>query len=134
NSFRCCVWPVKYFGNFADWQDSPSATPLPEHRLKVPFKKGAGVLEVLFDVGLGSGDALKRLVEDTDDPLLFRERRNGDRIVFNELLRNTLVPDSARHPSRAFDSKSFARQVVVEPFFAEPLIRAKHDVFARPEA
>jgi len=37
-------------------------------------------LEVLFGVGFGGGDALKRFVEDADDTSLFRERgqRNLD--------------------------------------------------------
>ena len=42
--------------------------------LEVAFEEGAGVLEVLFGVGFGGGDALKRFVEDADDPLLFGER------------------------------------------------------------
>ena len=45
------------------------------------FEQGAGVLEVLFGVGFGGGDAVKRFVEDADDPLLFGERRNGNRIA-----------------------------------------------------
>jgi hypothetical protein len=35
------------------------------------LENGAGVLEVLFSVGFGGGDALKRFVEDANDPLLF---------------------------------------------------------------
>ena len=42
------------------------------------FEEGAGVLEVLFGVGFGGGDALKRFVEDADDPLLFGERRDWE--------------------------------------------------------
>ena len=41
------------------------------------FEEGAGVLEVLFGVGFGGGDALKRFVENADDPLLFGKRWNG---------------------------------------------------------
>lgn len=40
------------------------------------FEEGAGVVEVLF--GIGSGETLKRFVEDADDPLLFGERREND--------------------------------------------------------
>ena len=43
--------------------------------LEVAFEEGAGVLEVLFGVGFGGGDALKRFVKDADDPLLLGERR-----------------------------------------------------------
>src|ERR1035437_1009587 len=45
-----------------------------EDGLEVAFEEGAGVLEVLLGVGFGGGDALKRFVEDADDPLLFGER------------------------------------------------------------
>ena len=41
--------------------------------MEVAFEEGAGVLEVLFGVGFGGGDALKRFVEEADDPLLFGE-------------------------------------------------------------
>ena len=54
----------------------PPLAALGEDGLEVAFKEGAGVLEVLFGVGFGGGDALKRFVEDADDPLLFGERRN----------------------------------------------------------
>ena len=40
------------------------------------FKDGAGVLEVLFGVGFGGGDAVKCFVENANDPLLFGERWN----------------------------------------------------------
>ena len=43
------------------------------------FENGAGVLEVLFGVGFGGGDTLKRFVEDADDALLFGKRGNGNR-------------------------------------------------------
>src|SRR5712692_9923659 len=42
--------------------------------MMVTFKQSAGVLEVLFGVGFGGGDAVKRFVEDADDPPLFGER------------------------------------------------------------
>ena len=53
----------------------PTFTRLSEDGLKMAFKQRAGVLEVLFGVGFGGGDAVKRFVEDADDPLLFGERR-----------------------------------------------------------
>ena len=61
----------------AEWLFHPALTALGEDGLKVAFKEGTGVLEVLFGVGFGGGDALKRFVEDADDPLLFGERGNG---------------------------------------------------------
>ena len=50
------------------------------------FEQGAGVLQVLFGVGFGGGDAGKRLVENTDDALLFGERRVGYRNRVQRLL------------------------------------------------
>jgi hypothetical protein len=44
----------------------------------VAFKQGAGVLEVLFGVGFGGGDAVEGFVEDGDDAVLFGERGNGN--------------------------------------------------------
>ena len=58
-----------------------STHPLPrwvKTALQVAFEQGAGVLEVLFGVGFGGGDAVKRFVEDADDPLLFGERREAN--------------------------------------------------------
>ena len=52
----------------------PPRAALGEDGLEVAFEEGAGVLEVLFGVGFGGGDALKRFVEDADDPLLFGKR------------------------------------------------------------
>ena len=49
----------------------PPLTPLRENGLQVTFKQGAGVLEVLFGVGLGGGDAVEGFVEDGDDAVLF---------------------------------------------------------------
>ena len=42
-----------------------------------------GVLEVLFGVGFGGGDAVKRFVEDADDSPLFGEGRNRNVCVFD---------------------------------------------------
>ena len=57
----------------------PAFASLGEDGLEVAFKQRTGVLEVLFGVGLGAGEAGKRLVQHADDPLLFRERRDGNR-------------------------------------------------------
>ena len=42
------------------------------------FASGVSSKEVLFRVGFGRGDALKRLIEDADNPLLFGEGRIAD--------------------------------------------------------
>ena len=63
----------------------PPLAALGEDGLEVAFEEGAGVLEVLFGVGFGGGDALKRFVEDADDPLLFGERGTGIGIVQRSL-------------------------------------------------
>ena len=44
----------------------------------IPFEEGAGVLEVLFGVGLGGGEARKRFVQQADDPLLVGQRGDGN--------------------------------------------------------
>ena len=49
----------------------PPLAALGKDGLEVTFEEGAGVLEILFGVGLCGGDAVKRFVEDADDPLLF---------------------------------------------------------------
>lgn len=58
----------------------PPRAALGEDGLEVAFEEGAGVLEVLFGVGFGGGEALKRFVQQADDPLLFGQRggRNGN--------------------------------------------------------
>ena len=60
----------------------PPLAALGEDGLEVAFEEGAGVLEVLFGVGFGGGDAVKRFVEDADDPLLFGERGKRNRNCF----------------------------------------------------
>ena len=54
----------------------PPLAALSEDGLEVAIEEGAGVLEVLFGVGFGGGDALKRFVENDDDPPLFGVRWN----------------------------------------------------------
>jgi hypothetical protein len=53
----------------------PSLTALCEDGLQVTFKQSTGIVEVLFGVSFGVGDAVKRFVEDADDALLFAEGR-----------------------------------------------------------
>ena len=66
---------IEHFCNIANLSLPDLSPALGEDGLEVAFKEGAGVLEVLFGVGFGGGDAVKRFVEDADDPLLFGERR-----------------------------------------------------------
>jgi len=40
----------------------------------VAFEQGAGVLQVIFGVGLGCGDVIKRCIEGGNDALLLRDR------------------------------------------------------------
>ena len=56
----------------------PPLPPLCENGLQVTFKQVAGVVEVLFGVGTGGGDAVKGLVEEGDDAVLFGEWRQRD--------------------------------------------------------
>lgn len=73
---------------FADALLNPPRAALGEDGLEVAFEEGAGVLEVLFGVGFGGGEALKRFVQQADDPLLFGQRGTGNsisRICFDEM-------------------------------------------------
>lgn len=70
---------------------------LGEDGLEVAFEEGAGVLEVLFCVGFRGGDALKRSVQDTDDPPLLWKRGNGNGVPVNKIFGDTLVADRTRH-------------------------------------
>jgi len=72
----------------------------------VAFKERAGVLEVLFGVGLRGGNAHKRFVEDADDPPLLGEGRYGDR-DFLEL--------SARSALRGFWAFQCERSFLARP-------------------
>lgn len=68
----------------------PSLTSLGEDRLEVAFEESAGVVEILFGVGFGAGEALKRFVEDADDPLLFDEGRKRKLNLFEFGLADSL--------------------------------------------
>ncbi len=73
----------------------PPRAALGEDGLEVAFEEGAGVLEVLFGVGFGGGEALKRFVQQADDPLLFGECGNSrdlrvNLVAVKEPLKNPL--------------------------------------------
>ena len=54
----------------ADGRMHPPFPLLGKDGVEVTFEEGAGVSEVLFGVGFGGRDILKRFVEDADDPPL----------------------------------------------------------------
>jgi len=56
----------------------PPRPALGENGFEVAFEEGAGVLEVLFGVGFCGGEALKRFVQQANDPLLFDQRGDGN--------------------------------------------------------
>ena len=64
--------------NFSQLPFWPPLAVLAEDGLQVAFKQGAGVLEVLFGVGPGGSDAVKRFVEDGDDALLLGKGRHRE--------------------------------------------------------
>ncbi len=68
----------KSFETSAKRFSDPPLAALGEDGLQVAFEKGAGVLEVLFGIGFGGGDAVKRFVKDADDALLFVAIRVGN--------------------------------------------------------
>jgi hypothetical protein len=65
SNFRCQVCQLDQF------TIPPSIC---EYRLQMAFKQIPCVLNILFGVGFGDSDAVKRFVEDGDDALLFEER------------------------------------------------------------
>ncbi len=71
------------------WFFSSNPPPLRKNELQMAFKQGPRILQILFGVGFGGGDALKRFVKDADDAVLFGKR--GDRnLGISQLdLRNT---------------------------------------------
>ena len=81
--------------NIAQPPIHPPLAALGEDGLKVAFNERAGVLEVLFGVGLGGGEAGKRLVQYADDPLLFGERGAKYVEVAHLRERNILLRNSA---------------------------------------
>ena len=96
------------FADFAKRLLHPPLAALGEDGLEVAFEEGAGVLEVLFGVGFGGGDARKRFVEDADDPLLFGERRDGN-LIRLELVAMTVRVGRYRCPAASticHDSRS----------------------------
>ena len=63
------------------------------------FEEGAGVLEVLFGVGLGGGEAGKRFVEQADDPPLSGERRERNRSQPEVIPANSVASRAGAFPS-----------------------------------
>jgi hypothetical protein len=69
---------VEHFCNIANRHYGTIAAP-GEDGFEVAFEEGAGVAEVPFGVGRGDGEAVKCLVEDADDAMLFGEGLEGIR-------------------------------------------------------
>jgi hypothetical protein len=63
---------------FREWLLDPPITAVGEDRLEMTCEDSAGVLDVPFGIGPGGGDALKRFVENADDPQLFGKWRRWD--------------------------------------------------------
>ncbi len=91
-------------------------------------------MEVLFGVGFGGGEALKRFVQQANDPLLFRQRGDGNASAFDEFLRHALLSNCTAHPHCAFGAKFRASQEVVEEVSVEARGRPEDDELARTEA
>ena len=67
---RRVVGSVAHVVHDSQFTRQPTIASACEDRFEVAFEEGAGVLEVLFGVGFGGGDARKRFVEDADHPPL----------------------------------------------------------------
>jgi hypothetical protein len=89
--------------------------------MMVAFKQGVGVLEVLFGVGFGGGDALKRFVEDVDDPLLFGKGGGSHRKTLDVTLRDEWL---ARTTLREFYERE---EIVEKPSAALSISRRQRD-------
>ena len=71
--------------------------------MQVAFKQGTSVLEILFGVGFDGGDASKRFLQDADEALLFRKRRDSNADMLN-----------VRLVDRGKNSAFFARDLILE--------------------
>ena len=113
---------VEHFTDLTNWYDRVIAT-LGEDGLEVALEEGAGVFEVLFRVGFGGGDALKRFAEDADDPPLLGEGRHRE---FNVL-------DLAKAQVLLSDSTSAFKDLVLDCIYR---VEDEHQVnlFIRPHA
>src|SRR4029077_7022211 len=93
----------------------PIHTAFGEDGFQVAFKQSAGVLEVLFGIGFGGGEAFKRFVEDANDAVLFRKFWKGD---FDCLVGIAIqITDSSRmalHPLRDARQVSPMQKLVQE--------------------
>ena len=74
------------------------------------FEQGTGVLKVLFGVGFGGSDAVKRFVEDADDPLLFGKRRDTESRTACRLASCNRLSVHTCAVSRQADQQSFLDQ------------------------
>src|SRR2546430_8189084 len=72
----------------------PPIPALGEDGLELAFEEGAGVLEVLFGVGFGGGDARKRFVEDARSEEHTSELQSQSNLVCRLLLekKKTIIP------------------------------------------
>ena len=61
---------LAWFKRVSDAHAYPAGMRLREEGIQLAREQGAGVVEVLLGARLGGGDALERLVENADDPLL----------------------------------------------------------------
>ena len=77
---KCSLEGVAVFdiAEFREGLRDPSMVALDKDGLEMALEEGACVSEVLFGVGFGGGEALKRFVEQADDPLLFGERGDDE--------------------------------------------------------
>ena len=94
---------------FREWLLDPPMAALEKDGLEIAFEEGAGVVEVLFGVSFGGGEALKRFVEQADDPLLFGQRGKETGITFNFAL-FSVIPLSFTSFSAAFTQSKKHRQ------------------------
>ena len=98
--------------------------------LQVALEQRTGIWAVLFGVGFGGGDAVKRFVEDADDPPLFGEGRDGDVLARYKLRWYSLLANGAAHSKHAFLTKIHARKEVIQILAVELRVRTENEELA----
>ena len=98
-----------------------------EDGLEVAFEEGAGVLEVLLGVGFGGGEALKRFVQQADDPLLVGQRRDGNLLRSHIAIRDRRI---ARALLKAFhlSDEVFGEERVEDEAVVDSLLWSENEI------
>jgi len=116
------AWGASPFHNayLTEFLIHPPFTPLSEDGLEMAFEEGAGVLEVLFGVGFGGGDAVEGFVEDGDDARMGEAgRRAGMRLPdMDTNMSLTALARPGKGPGEPVTSSAYSLDFATALFFA----------------